>query len=91
VAGIGIQVLFGFLLSLPFSSRFTHLDDALRHLYIVSPVLAALATGLLTGPVAYHRLVFRQHKKARQLRVAKEWQWPDWLWWGRTSQRPCCS
>jgi putative flippase GtrA len=70
VAGIGIQVLFGFLLSLPFSNRFAHLDAAQRHLYVVTLVLAALATGLLTAPVAYHRLVFRQHKKARLLRVS---------------------
>jgi putative flippase GtrA len=70
VAGIGIQVLFGFLLSLPFTMRFDKLDDPQRHLYIVTLVLAAVAIGLLSAPVAYHRLVFRQHKKARLLRVA---------------------
>ena len=70
VAGIGIQVLFGFLLSLPFTTRFGQLDDPQRHLYIVTLVLAAVAIGLLSAPVAYHRLVFRQHKKARLLRVA---------------------
>jgi hypothetical protein len=70
VAGIGVQVLFGFLLSLPFTVRFATLDGAQRHLYIVSLLLSALATGLLSAPVAYHRLVFRQHKKARLLRVA---------------------
>jgi putative flippase GtrA len=70
VAGIGVQVLFGFLLSLPFTARFGRLDGAQRHLYIASLLLAALATGLLTAPVAYHRLVFRQHKKARLLHVA---------------------
>jgi putative flippase GtrA len=69
VAGIGIQVLFGFLLSLPFSTRFGKLDDPQRHLYVVTLVLAAVAIGLLSAPVAYHRLVFRQHKKARLLRV----------------------
>jgi Family of unknown function (DUF6328) len=70
VAGIGIQVLFGFLLSLPFTVRFGSLDALQRHLFIVTLVLAAVATGLLSAPVAYHRLVFRQHKKARLLRVA---------------------
>jgi putative flippase GtrA len=70
VAGIGVQVLFGFLLSLPFTARFGRLDGAQRHLYVASLLLAALATGLLTAPVAYHRLVFRQHKKARLLQVA---------------------
>ncbi len=70
VAGIGIQVLFGFLLSLPFTMRFGRLDAPQRHLYIVTLVLAAVAIGSLSAPVAYHRLVFRQHKKDRLLRVA---------------------
>ena len=70
VAGLGIQVLFGFLLALPFSARFVKLDGSQRHLYVVSLVLAALATGLLVAPVAYHRIVFRQHKKARLVRMA---------------------
>jgi hypothetical protein len=70
VAAIGVQVLFGFLLSLPFTARFARLDRNQRHLYIVSLLLAALATALLSAPVAYHRLVFRQHKKARLVAVA---------------------
>ncbi|MGH9079500.1 MAG: DUF6328 family protein [Acidimicrobiales bacterium] len=70
VAGIGIQVLFGFLLSLPFTMRFAKLDTPQRHLYVVTLLLAAVAIGLLSAPVAYHRIVFRQHKKARLLRLA---------------------
>jgi hypothetical protein len=70
VAAIGVQVLFGFLLSLPFTARFPRLDSYQRHLYIVSLLLAALATALLSAPVAYHRLVFRQHKKARLVSLA---------------------
>ncbi len=70
VAGIGIQVVFGFLLSLPFTTRFAKLDAPQRHLYIVTLLLAATAIGLLSAPVAYHRLVFRQHKKERLIRVA---------------------
>ncbi len=70
VAALGIQVLFGFLLSLPFTVRFVKLDHSQRHLYVVSLLLSALATGLLVAPVAYHRIVFRQHKKARLVRMA---------------------
>jgi hypothetical protein len=70
VAAIGVQVLFGFLLSLPFTARFSRLDQNQRHLYVVSLLLAALATALLSAPVAYHRLVFRQHKKGRLVSVA---------------------
>jgi uncharacterized protein DUF6328 len=70
VAGIGVQVLFGFLLSLPFTVRFVHLSSSQRDLYVASLLLAALSTALLTGPVAYHRLVFRRHKKEQLLRAA---------------------
>jgi hypothetical protein len=55
VAGLGVQVLFGFLLSLPFTNRFTRLSQGQRDLYLASLVLAAVATALLLGPVAYHR------------------------------------
>ncbi len=70
VAGLGVQVLFGFLLALPFSARFERLDGAQRYLYLTTILLAALATALLTAPVAYHRLVFRRHQKGQLLRAA---------------------
>lgn len=70
VAGLGVQVLFGFLLSLPFTNRFVKLDGAQRGLYVVSLLLAALATALLLGPVAYHRLVFRRRQKERLIQTA---------------------
>ncbi len=70
VAGLGIQVLFGFLLSLPFTVRFVKLSTGQRDLYLASLLLAALATALLCAPVAYHRLVFRRHQKGRLLHVA---------------------
>ena len=70
VAGLGVQVLFGFLLSLPFTLRFTKLDAAERDLYQTTLLLAALAIALLISPVAYHRWVFRRHEKGRLLRLA---------------------
>src|SRR5437867_2987300 len=70
VAGLGIQVLFGFLLAMPFSQGFTKLGHAQRQLYIGCLLLAAVATVLLVGPVAYHRLVFRQRQKERLVRAA---------------------
>ena len=70
VAGLGVQVLFGFLLSLPLTNRFTRLSPAQRDLYLATLVLAAVATALLVGPVAYHRLVFRQGQKERLVRAA---------------------
>src|SRR5271169_4578481 len=59
VAGLGVQVLFGFLLSLPFTTRFVKLSHAQHGLYVAALLLAATATALLLAPVAYHRLVFR--------------------------------
>jgi Family of unknown function (DUF6328) len=70
VAGLGVQVLFGFLLSLPFSTKFSQISTGLRDLYLTTVVLAAVAIVLLAGPVAYHRLVFRRGMKERLVRFA---------------------
>src|SRR5690349_21833543 len=70
VAGLGVQVLFGFLLSLPFTTRFDRLSGGQRDLYLACLLLAALATALLLGPVAYHRLVFRRGLKEGLVRSA---------------------
>jgi hypothetical protein len=70
VAGLGVQVLFGFLLSLPFTVRFAHLSGAQRDLYKTCLLCAAVSIALLIGPVAYHRWHFRQHDKGRLLRIS---------------------
>jgi hypothetical protein len=70
VAGLGVQVLFGFLLSLPFTTRFTQLTSGQRDLYLACLVLSATATALLIAPVAYHRLVFRRGMKENLVRFA---------------------
>jgi hypothetical protein len=70
VISLGVQVLFGFLLSLPFTVRFTRLSGGQRDLYLASLTLAAIATVLLVGPVAYHRLVFRRGLKEPLVRYA---------------------
>ena len=63
VTQTGIQILSGFLLTLPFQQRFTMLDGPLRALFLVAVVLATLSTGLVVAPVASHRLLFRKHEK----------------------------
>jgi len=70
ISGLGVQVLFGFLLSLPFTVKFGKLSHGQRDLYLVSLVLSALATALLLGPVAYHRLAFRRHQKEHLVRAS---------------------
>lgn len=70
VAALGVQMLFGFLLALPFYSKFSELGAAQRDLYKVSVLAAAAATALLISPVAYHRWVFRRHQKAKLVKLA---------------------
>lgn len=70
VAGLGVQVIFAFLLALPFTVRFGALGPAQRGLYVAALLLAAASTALLLGPVAYHRLVFRRHLKPHLIRAA---------------------
>jgi O-antigen/teichoic acid export membrane protein len=70
VAGLGVQMLFGFLLSLPFTMRFAKLDAAQQDLYKSTLLCTALATALLIAPVAYHRWVFRRHEKGHMLKLA---------------------
>ncbi|HEX9032577.1 MAG TPA: DUF6328 family protein [Streptosporangiaceae bacterium] len=70
VAGLGVQVLFGFLLAIPFSNRFARISDPQRALYVADLFFAALSTALLLTPVAYHRMVFRRHLKEPLVRVA---------------------
>jgi hypothetical protein len=72
VAGLGVQVLFGFLLSLPFTTKFGQLSDGQRDLYLACVTLSAVATVLLIAPVAYHRLVFRRGQKERVVRFANQ-------------------
>jgi hypothetical protein len=50
---------------MPFAARFTALSADQRHLYTTTLVLTAVATALLSGPVAYHRIVFRRHEKTQ--------------------------
>jgi O-antigen/teichoic acid export membrane protein len=70
VAGLASQVIFGFLLAMPFTNVFGSLDAEQHRLYVADLTLAALATALLIAPVAYHRIVFRRHKKHDLLRFA---------------------
>ena len=63
VTQTGVQILAGFLLTLPFQQRFSTLDDGQRAAYLVSLAAAVLATALLVAPVSAHRMMFRQRAK----------------------------
>jgi glucan phosphoethanolaminetransferase (alkaline phosphatase superfamily) len=60
----GVQILAGFLLTLPFQSRFETLDDFQTTLYLANVALAALTTALILLPVSVHRRLFRLHLRA---------------------------
>jgi hypothetical protein len=63
VTQTGVQILTGFLLTLPFQQRFEKLTEFQHAVYLVSFVLSATATGLIIAPVGFHRVLFRRHKK----------------------------
>jgi hypothetical protein len=69
VAQTGIQVLAGFLLTLPFSSRFGDIDALHRNVFLVAFALAVVTVGLMTAPVSLHRFLFGRHKKETLVRV----------------------
>ncbi len=62
VAQTGVQLLTGFLLTLPFQQRFSQLDTTMRTVYLVTVACSIGATVLLVAPVSMHRLVFRRHR-----------------------------
>jgi Family of unknown function (DUF6328) len=67
VALPGVQVLFAFLLTVPFSQRFNQLTALQKDVYFAAFITAALGVALLIAPSSYHRLRFRHKDKERML------------------------
>lgn len=59
----GVQILTGFLLTLPFQARFADLDTFQVGVYLCLVGLSVLTTGLFVTPVSLHRALFRKHRK----------------------------
>jgi hypothetical protein len=70
VAQTGVQILFAFLLTLPFTQRFGQITAEERVVYLGTLLATALATACLIGPVSYHRVLFRQRRKAEIVMAA---------------------
>ncbi|MFL5970532.1 MAG: DUF6328 family protein [Gaiellaceae bacterium] len=70
VALPGVQVLFAFLLAVPFANGFPKLSDTDRDVFFAAFIATALSTVLLIAPSSYHRLRWRQHDKERLLVVS---------------------
>jgi predicted membrane channel-forming protein YqfA (hemolysin III family) len=67
VALPGVQVLFAFLLAVPFTQRFEQLTSTQEGVFFASFLATAVATVLLIAPSAYHRLRWREHDKEQML------------------------
>src|SRR5215207_2473493 len=70
VAQMGVQVLFGFLLTVPFTVRFEGLGTGERTLYFATLAAAGAAAMLLIAPTSHHRLLFRCGDKHHVVRMA---------------------
>jgi hypothetical protein len=65
----GVQVLFAFLLTVPFNQGFSNLDSLQRGVFFATLMCTAAATALLIAPSAHHRLLFRQGVREQRLKM----------------------
>ena len=72
VALPGVQVLFAFLLTIPFAQRFTTITSSQKTAYFIAFLSTAAATVLLIVPSAHHRVRWRQGDKEQLLRTASK-------------------
>ncbi|WP_229812435.1 DUF6328 family protein [Lentzea flava] len=63
VAQAGVQILFGFLLSIAFTDKYASTGTFVRTTHMVTVFCAALAVAFLTAPAAWHRVLFRQGRR----------------------------
>lgn len=63
IAQAGVQILFAFLLTIPFQQRFSALTGPQRGIYVVTLVSIAISTLVFMTPVAMHRMLFREGLK----------------------------
>lgn len=70
VVQTGVQLLTGFLLTLPFQQKFPSLSDGERRVYMAAVAASILATGFLQAPVSVHRALFRRHRRKETVALA---------------------
>ncbi|NUO89450.1 MAG: hypothetical protein HOQ18_01255, partial [Dermatophilaceae bacterium] len=63
IAQAGVQILFAFLLTIPFQQRFTTLSQVQRTIYVITLLSVAISTLVFMTPVAMHRMLFREGLK----------------------------
>jgi hypothetical protein len=70
VSQTGVQILFAFLLTLPFTQRFTQVSEFQKDVYFATLLLSAGASIFFIGPVSWHRLLFRRQEKSEVVYAA---------------------
>lgn len=63
VSQAGVQILTGFLLTVPFTSRFEELTAVQEWIYAIAVLGSVITTSLVVAPVAFHRLLFRENAR----------------------------
>jgi O-antigen/teichoic acid export membrane protein len=70
VVQTGVQLLTGFLLTLPFQQKFPSLTTGERRVYMAAVTASIIATGFLQAPVSVHRALFRRHRRKETVALA---------------------
>jgi hypothetical protein len=70
VAMPGVQLLFAFLLAVPFNQRFAEVTDFQTDVYLATLLCSAMASAFFIAPTAYHRILFRHRDKRQLIRTA---------------------
>ena len=70
VALPGVQVIFAFLLAVPFQARFADTSSFEQRVYFATLICTAISAALLISPTAYHRLTFHLQQKRELVAVA---------------------
>src|SRR5262245_33240755 len=66
----GVQVLFAFLLVIPFNQRFAQVSEFQQTVYVVTLLLSLLAAALFLAPTGYHRILFHQGQRKHIIEAA---------------------
>ena len=70
VAMPGVQVLFAFLLAVPFQQRFAQATSFQKDVYFVTLLASAAASALFVAPTAYHRIMARDRDKPKLVSIS---------------------
>jgi predicted membrane channel-forming protein YqfA (hemolysin III family) len=70
VAQAGVQILFGFLLSIAFTERYANADAVVKATHMVTVLFAAGAVALLPAPAAWHRMLFRLGRRKEIIKIS---------------------